>query len=71
MTAHESQYFDWLPWTNGELDMVPKERNRGMAGFLKRGRTTLDLFGALIPAGKNIMKNSKFLNLAVSLLMKS
>ncbi len=24
MMAHESQYFDWLPWTNGELDKVPK-----------------------------------------------
>ena len=29
MSAHESQFFDWLPWTKGELDMVPigeKER---------------------------------------------
>jgi hypothetical protein len=24
MTSHESQYFDWLPWTNGELDEVPE-----------------------------------------------
>ncbi len=24
MAAHESQYFDWLPWTSGNLDNVPK-----------------------------------------------
>ncbi|MCG8307297.1 MAG: PIG-L family deacetylase [Cytophagales bacterium] len=25
MAAHESQYFDWLPWTMGRLDEVPKD----------------------------------------------
>jgi len=25
MAAHESQFFDWLPWTNGSLDKVPKD----------------------------------------------
>jgi len=25
MSAHESQFFDWLPWTNGSLDKVPKD----------------------------------------------
>lgn len=25
MAAHESQFFDWLPWTSGALDKVPKE----------------------------------------------
>jgi LmbE family N-acetylglucosaminyl deacetylase len=24
MAAHESQYFEWLPWTAGNLDKVPK-----------------------------------------------
>ncbi|MFK5972381.1 MAG: PIG-L family deacetylase [Flavobacteriaceae bacterium] len=24
MSAHESQFFDWLPWTSGNLDKVPK-----------------------------------------------
>ena len=24
MAAHESQYFDWLPWTSGKLDQVPE-----------------------------------------------
>ncbi|NQU87962.1 MAG: PIG-L family deacetylase [Mariniphaga sp.] len=25
MAAHESQFFEWLPWTSGRLDQVPKE----------------------------------------------
>lgn len=25
MAAHESQYFDWLPWTRGQLEDVPEE----------------------------------------------
>lgn len=25
MAAHESQFFEWLPWTSGNLDKVPKE----------------------------------------------
>lgn len=25
MSAHESQFFDWLPWTNGTLDKVPED----------------------------------------------
>ncbi|MEN8228285.1 MAG: PIG-L family deacetylase [Bacteroidota bacterium] len=25
MAAHESQYFEWLPWTSGNLDRVPKD----------------------------------------------
>ena len=24
LSAHESQYFDWLPWTSGKLDQVPE-----------------------------------------------
>lgn len=24
MSAHESQFFEWLPWTNGTLDKVPE-----------------------------------------------
>jgi LmbE family N-acetylglucosaminyl deacetylase len=24
MSAHESQFFEWLPWTNGTLDQVPQ-----------------------------------------------
>ncbi len=25
MSAHESQFFEWLPWTSGNLDKVPKD----------------------------------------------
>ena len=25
MSAHESQFFEWLPWTEGKLDQVPKD----------------------------------------------
>ncbi|VAW10293.1 hypothetical protein MNBD_BACTEROID03-588 [hydrothermal vent metagenome] len=25
MSAHESQFFDWLPWTSENLDNVPKD----------------------------------------------
>lgn len=34
MAAHESQFFEWLPWTNGTLDQVPeteKERLEWLA----------------------------------------
>ncbi len=31
VAAHESQFFDWLPWTAGKLDQVPKDE----AGRLK------------------------------------
>jgi LmbE family N-acetylglucosaminyl deacetylase len=27
MSAHESQFFEWLPWTSGKLDQVPKSVN--------------------------------------------
>ncbi len=36
MAAHESQYFDWLPWTSGRLDQVPndeKERLEFLANW--------------------------------------
>ncbi len=26
MSAHESQYFDWLPWTRGQLENVPEKQ---------------------------------------------
>jgi LmbE family N-acetylglucosaminyl deacetylase len=26
MAAHESQMFDWLPWTRGQLDQVPEDK---------------------------------------------
>ena len=28
MAAHESQFFEWLPWTTGKLDEVPENREK-------------------------------------------
>lgn len=38
MAAHESQFFEWLPWTNGTLDQVPateQERLEWLARWRK------------------------------------
>lgn len=38
MSAHESQFFEWLPWTNGTLDKVPAteaERLKWLADWRK------------------------------------
>jgi len=38
MAAHESQFFEWLPWTSGKLDEVPKtekERLQWLANWRK------------------------------------
>lgn len=37
MSAHESQFFDWLPWTSGNLDQVPKD-NKGRLEMLANWR---------------------------------
>ena len=40
MAAHESQFFEWLPWTSGKLDQVPKtneERLKWLAEWRKPG----------------------------------
>lgn len=31
MAAHQSQFFDWLPWTEGILDQVPKDEKARLA----------------------------------------
>lgn len=36
--AHESQFFDWLPWTSGMLDKVPKD-SKARLEFLANWRT--------------------------------
>ncbi len=38
MAAHESQFFDWLPWTSGNLDKVPKDEKSRLE-FLAKWRT--------------------------------
>lgn len=40
MAAHESQFFEWLPWTSGKLDQVPKseaDRLKWLAEWRKQG----------------------------------
>lgn len=40
MAAHESQFFEWLPWTSGKLDQVPAteaERLKWLAEWRKPG----------------------------------
>lgn len=36
MSAHESQYFEWLPWIAGYFDQVPKDRSQWHGWLLKR-----------------------------------
>jgi LmbE family N-acetylglucosaminyl deacetylase len=36
LAAHESQYFEWLPWIGGYADDVPKDRAQWEAWLLKR-----------------------------------
>lgn len=38
MAAHESQFFEWLPWTSGKLDNVPKDEKSRLK-FLADWRT--------------------------------
>ncbi len=38
MSAHASQFFDWLPWTEGMLDKVPKDEKERLA-FLAKWHT--------------------------------
>jgi len=35
MAAHESQFFDWLPWTSGNLDKVPKDEKSRLEWLAK------------------------------------
>jgi hypothetical protein len=36
MAAHESQFFEWLPWIGGYYDQVPKDRSQRHDWLLKR-----------------------------------
>jgi LmbE family N-acetylglucosaminyl deacetylase len=38
LAAHESQQFDWLPWTSGTLDQVPEDE-KGRLAYLAGRRT--------------------------------
>ena len=48
MAAHESQFFEWLPWLNGQLDDVPSTEE-GRVEWLKNWRK---------PRVKNSVKQS-------------
>lgn len=37
MSAHKSQYFEWLPWVAGNLDQVPKDEKERLK-WLQEGR---------------------------------
>jgi LmbE family N-acetylglucosaminyl deacetylase len=37
MSAHESQFFEWLPWTSGRLEQVPKTKDEQL-DWLKNWR---------------------------------
>jgi LmbE family N-acetylglucosaminyl deacetylase len=36
MSAHESQYFEWLPWTVGQLEQVPAGKDERLKFLAKR-----------------------------------
>jgi LmbE family N-acetylglucosaminyl deacetylase len=36
LSAHESQFFEWLPWTQGKLDQVPADNNERLKFLSKR-----------------------------------
>ena len=36
MSAHKSQFFDWLPWTAGILDEVPTDEKERLIWLAKR-----------------------------------
>lgn len=38
MSAHESQFFEWLPWTAGMLDKVPKDEKARLEFIAQRYR---------------------------------
>lgn len=43
LAAHESQMFEWLPWTNGaNLDEIPKGKEERLAWLKKRRAQTTD-----------------------------
>jgi LmbE family N-acetylglucosaminyl deacetylase len=49
MSAHESQFFEWLPWTQGKLDQVPASKEERLKFVAKR-------FGPLSEPVKECLK---------------
>lgn len=42
LSAHESQFFEWLPWTQGTLDQVPENKEERLKFLGKRYRPVND-----------------------------
>jgi len=42
MSAHESQFFEWLPWTSGDLDQVPADEKSRLEFLAGRRTSTPD-----------------------------
>lgn len=40
MAAHESQYFEWLPWTSGTLESIPEDEEGRLAYLANRRRSS-------------------------------
>lgn len=40
MAAHESQYFEWLPWTSGTLESIPEDEAGRLEYLAKRRRSS-------------------------------
>ena len=40
MAAHESQYFEWLPWTSGTLESIPEDEADRLEYLAKRRRSS-------------------------------
>lgn len=63
MAAHESQYFEWLPWTGGRLNQVPKAESERI-NWLKewrKPRISEEMRKSLIKwYGEEKAKNVKF-----------
>ncbi len=36
LDAHESQFYEWLPWVDGQLDQVPKDKSERLTWLAKR-----------------------------------
>jgi len=36
MAAHESQHFEWLPWTSGTLESIPEDKEARLENLAKR-----------------------------------
>jgi LmbE family N-acetylglucosaminyl deacetylase len=48
MSAHESQFFEWLPWTNGTLDQVPAGQEEKLKFLAKRYQPVKEVVKAIL-----------------------